>query len=130
MKLHKIKIDGKVYTAAFNLNSLEKLAEMAGPFEDGRPLDANDLMQLWTTQQGIIRCALVLIREGERMEGRECDLDEDYIRAHMSPAEHMWLQRKVAAIMVDGMRMETLADDEEEVDEVLEELKKKLTTEE
>ena len=126
MKMHHIKIGGKTLSAAFNLNALEKLAEMAGPDEDGKPLDAQSLMKLWTSQYGIIRCLVVLIREGERLEGRETDIDEQWIKDNASPGEGIWMQRKVCAILVEGMSTETMDDDEEEVDEVLEEIKKKV----
>ena len=75
----------------------------------------------------MIRALTVLIDEGEKMEGRKSDVDEDWLKANLTPAEGMWLQRKLAAILVEGMRMETDLDADEEVDEVLEEIKKKVT---
>lgn len=129
MKIHKLHLGGRDYDAVFNLNALEKLGEMAGPLEDGTPLDAHTIMKIWSTPYGLMKALLVLMAEGERLAGRELDIDEDWMKANLSPAEGIWLQRKIAAIMVEGMRMETSLGDDEEVDEVLEAIKKKVTKE-
>lgn len=128
VKVHKFKIGEKKYCAVFNLNVLDKLGEMAGPAEDGTPLDAHAILEIWSTRYGMIRALLVLLREGEAMEGRELDIDEDWLKSHLTPAEGMWLQRKLSAMLVEGMRMEETMDADEEVDMVLEELKKKVVT--
>lgn len=127
VKVHRLKLGEKTYSAVFNLNVLDRLGEMAGPAEDGTPLDAHAILEIWSTRYGMIRALTVLIDEGEKMEGRKSDVDEDWLKANLTPAEGMWLQRKLAAILVEGMRMETDLDADEEVDEVLEEIKKKVT---
>ena len=126
MKIHKFKFGDKVYHAAFNLNALEKMAEIAGPDEKGNGLDVNQLLQLFSSQRGLLKGLLILLREGEALGGPAVDIDEAWLSANLSPAEHMWIQHKLAAIYVEGMRMETAMDEDEEVDEVLEQLKKKL----
>ena len=128
LRTHHFKIAGRTFSAVFNLNVLDRLADMAGPMEDGTPLDAQALMQVWSTRYGLLKALLVLIREGERLEGRELEIDEDWLRERLSPAEMMWIQRKMAAVMIEAMRMETAADEDEEVDAVLEEIKKKVVT--
>lgn len=128
IKVHHFKIGEKKYSAVFNLNVLDKLGEMAGPAEDGTPLDAHAILEIWSTRYGMIKALMTLITEGERLEGREVDIDADWLQAHLTPAEGMWLQHKLAAILVEGMRMESSMDADEEVDEVLEEIKKKVTT--
>lgn len=130
VKVHHFKLGDKRYSAVMNLNVLDKLAEMAGPAEDGTPLDVNALMAVWSSPYGLMKAFIVMLKEGERMEGRELDIDEDWLRANLAPAENRWLQLKVTAIMVDAMHMETTIGDDEEVDEVLEDLKKKVTKEE
>lgn len=128
VKVHRLKLGEKTYSAVFNLNVLDRLGEMAGPAEDGTPLDANAIMEIWSTRYGMIKGLLEVLREGERMEGRELDIDEDWLKAHLTPAEGMWLQRKLSLILIEGMRMEQALDADEEVDEVLEEIKKKVVT--
>lgn len=128
MKLHKFKLGGHVYSACFNWNVLEKLADLAGPRENGEPLDAQELISLFNTQMGLLKGFVLMLREGEAMEGRALpeEINEAWLKSNLSPGEHLWLQRKVAAMYVEGMDMETEIDADEEVDEVLEELKKKL----
>ena len=126
VKIHHFKFQGKRYAAAYNMNALDRLAEMAGEAADGESLDVHTLMKICSTRYGMIKALAVLIQEGERIEGRESDIDEAWLRENLSPAEGMWLQHKLAAIFVEGMRMETSLDADEEVDEVLEEIKKKV----
>lgn len=129
IRVHKFKIGEKTYSAVYNLNVLEKLGSMAGPLEDGRPLDANMIMKVWSTQYGLMKAMLVMMAEGERLEGRELDLTEETLKERIGPAEMYWFQHKIAAIMVEAMQMETAMDDDEEVDEVMESIKKKVMKE-
>lgn len=128
VKVHRLKLGEKTYSAVFNLNVLDRLGEMAGPAEDGTPLDANAIMEIWSTRYGMLKGLLEVLREGEKMEGRELDIDEEWLKAHLTPAEGMWLQRKLSLILIEGMKMEQALDADEEVDEVLEEIKKKVVT--
>ena len=64
--------------------------------------------------------------QGEALEGRELDVDEKWIAQRLRVADLPRVQNALLAAITEGMRMETdTQDDDEEIDVVLEELKKK-----
>lgn len=132
MKIYHFTIGGQRFSACLNLDASNELAAMAGdgePGENGEPksLDIKTIFGIAGTAAGLTHTLAILIRAGETLEGRECSVDAKWISARLSPGETPYLQRKVLAILVEAMRVESMEDEDEEVDEVLEEIKKKWT---
>lgn len=129
IKAYHFKLGDRTYDAVVNLNVIEELGRMAGPNEDGTPLDVHTILRIWSTEYGLMKALPVLLREGERLAGRECDIDEKWLMENLTPGEGRWVQIKLSGILVEAMKMETAMDEDQEVDEVLEAIKKKVTTE-
>jgi hypothetical protein len=132
MKRHVVKIDDREFTAVMNLNAMEEIAEIAreNAEDPDAPVDVDTIIKVAASPYGLIRAVMIMIREGEALEGRECDIDEAWMKTHLDPRHGMWLEMKAIAIMTEAMRMETEIGQDKEVDAVLERIKKKGTKDE
>ena len=78
--------------------------------------------------KGLLDVLFLLAEQGAIIEGRKLEEDRAWFGAH-APASQKWIisaHEAIVSTLVDGMSMETDdADPDEEVDVVLEELKKK-----
>lgn len=132
MKINHIRVGGQTFAVCLNLNALEEIAALAGDGtmdEHGnlRTLDVSSVLGYASSVTGMANTMAVLIREGERLEGRTTEVDADWIKSRVSVGELPWMQKKIMAIILLATRMETEGGDDEEIDEVLEEIKKKET---
>jgi hypothetical protein len=125
MKVHKFRIDGRTFDAVMSMKVVRQMAALAGDDENGAPLDINEIMRRAGQSASVGQTLVLMIREGERLAGRECEIDEAWIEERTTPGEAAAMQRRVLAIMVEAMKMETMDGEDVEVDEVLEDIQKK-----
>ena len=123
VKTHKIKIGGREFTLAFTLRAMLHMQQRIEGF------DFNQVDKLVQTPDGMLRTLFILAENGEKLEGREIDVDEDWFALH-TPAnlrKMLTIQLAITETLTDGMSMEAEEDDERsrEVDVVLQEIQKK-----
>lgn len=121
MKLTHVKIGGRSFALAFNLNAMADLEDAVPNFEITR------LTEYVKKPRGLIEILTIMARQGEMLEGRVLDVEGSWFGAHIrpGPANLMALQSAIMEAMIEGMKMETEDGEEEQVDVVLEEIKKK-----
>ena len=116
-----ITIGGRKFALAFTLAALDGFEEVFG-----KALDKDTLAAKMGDRHALVSLIRILGEQGEALEGRELDVDEHWIAQRLRVADLPRVQNALLAAITEGMRMETdTADEDEEVDVVLEELKKK-----
>ena len=123
MKIQYVKIGKRTFALAFTLDAMATMTDMIQDF---------DLSQVATyarTPRGLGDLVYCLAQQGELLEGRSIDVDRAWIGAHLSPAPAKAAKVQIAVLtaLADGLNMETDDEEKGEVDEVLEEIKKKGT---
>lgn len=123
VKTQSIKIGGRTFSLAFTLKTLLDMQEHIEGF------DYNRIEEIVRRPQGLVDVLYYLMKTGEALEGRELDVDSDWIALHIPPSakQILYLQILIRDTMQDNMHMETEEDDDRsrEVDLVLQELQKK-----
>ena len=121
-KRHVLKIKGKEFPLVFSLGTLERMEEMI----DGFSLTNVD--EILSTTKGLLDIMFLLAEQGAMAEGRKLEEDRAWFGAH-APASRQWIidaHSVIVDALLYGMQMETDKENpNEEVDVVLEELKKK-----
>ena len=116
-----ITIGGRKFALAFTLAALDGFEEVFG-----KALDKDTLAAKMGDRHALVSLFRILGEQGEALEGRELDVDEKWIAQRLRVADLPRVQNALLAAITEGMRMETdTQDEDEEVDVVLEELKKK-----
>lgn len=122
MKEHRIKMAKREFPLVFSLGTLQLLEETIEGF------DLAQVDELLRSTKGLLDVLYCLAAEGAIAEGHELKESRAWFGAH-APAARGWIvgaHETVVATLIDGMSMETDDEDEnEEVDVVLEEIKKK-----
>lgn len=126
MKTTHIKIGGRTFALAFNVNVMEALEDTINGFDIG------DIAEYVKKPGGLKDILTVMAAEGEDIEGRTLDVDRKWFGRHMGITGPALTKIQIAIYdtMREAMTMETENDDEGEVDVVLEEIKKKETKDE
>lgn len=123
VKTHKIKIGGREFTLAFTLRAMLKMQQRIEGF------DFNQIDKLVQTPDGMLQALYILAENGEKLEGRDIDVDEDWfaLRIPANLRKFVTIQLAITETLTDGMSMEAEDDDERsrEVDVVLQEIQKK-----
>jgi len=123
VKTHKIKIGGREFTLAFTLRAMLKMQQRIEGF------DFNQIDKLVQTPDGMLQALYILAENGEKLEGRTIDVDEDWfaLRIPANLRKFVTIQLAITETLTDGMSMEAEDDDERsrEVDVVLQEIQKK-----
>ena len=121
-KKHTLKVGGKEFHLVFSLGTMERMEEMIEDF------DLSKIDEILRKTKGLLDILFLLAEQGAIIEGRKLEEDRAWFGAH-APASQKWIisaHEAIVSTLVDGMTMETDdADPDEEVDVVLEELKKK-----
>lgn len=121
-KKHTLKVGGKEFHLVFSLGTMERMEEMIEDF------DLSKIDAILRKTKGLLDILFLLAEQGAIIEGRKLEEDRAWFGAH-APASQKWIisaHEAIVSTLVDGMSMETDdADPDEEVDVVLEELKKK-----
>lgn len=119
-----IKVGGRELALAFTICAMDKMEQILD-----KPINLEDvkdtITQVSKDRKLLVQVLAILANEGEAEAGREPDVTPAWLSAHMRPGLLPAAQIAVFHAVTEGMRMET-ADEgqEEEVDLVLEELKK------
>lgn len=124
MKTTPLKIDKRTFALAFNLNAMHRMEETIQDFDMSKLTD-------YAKKTGVmLDMILIMAREGELLEGRELDIDREWLCRHIAPSPKHFtkLYLTVMSALTAGLTMETEDDEEAEHDVVLEEIKKKETT--
>lgn len=122
MKEHVIKIAKKEFPLLFSLGTLQRLEETIKGF------DLSQIDETLRTTKGLLDVMYCFAAEGATANDQELKESRAWFGAH-APASRNWIvnaHETIVATLIDGMSMETDDEEEnEEVDVVLEELKKK-----
>lgn len=116
-----LKIAGRTFPLAFTMDAMCELQKTIPDF------NLADLAEYVKNPEGMLALITALAREGAYLEGHELDVDRRWFGAHLkpSPAQITKMQVAVFNALTEGMSMETEDESAEEVDVVLEEIKKK-----
>lgn len=125
MEQRTVKIAKRTFPLAFTLGAMEELQNKIENFNLAK------LQEYVKSPGGLLDILLALMRQGAILEGKTLDVDRTWLASHLSPAPIRMAPIQVAILnaLSDGLTMEA-EEDEGEVDVVLEEIKKKETTDE
>lgn len=123
--MKRFKAGGRELALVFTLAVMDRLEQ-----ELGKPIDLNDIKEtiIEETQDRhkLVRLLLIMAEEGAAAEGQTLDVDAAQLSRLMRPGDLVKARLAVLEAATEGMSMETAEGDEgEEVDLVLEEIKKK-----
>lgn len=123
--MRTVKIAKRTFPLAFTLGAMEELQNKIENFNLAK------LQEYVKSPGGLMDILLALMRQGAILEGKALDVDRTWLASHLSPAPIRMAPIQVAILnaLSDGLTMEA-EEDEGEVDVVLEEIKKKETTDE
>lgn len=123
--MRTVKIAKRTFPLAFTLGAMEELQNKIENFNLAK------LQEYVKSPGGLMDILLALMRQGAILEGKTLDVDRTWLASHLSPAPIRMAPIQVAILnaLSDGLTMEA-EQDEGEVDVVLEEIKKKETTDE
>lgn len=123
--MRTVKIAKRTFPLAFTLGAMEELQNKIENFNLAK------LQEYVKSPSGLMDILLALMRQGAILEGKTLDVDRTWLASHLSPAPIRMAPIQVAILnaLSDGLTMEAEEDDGE-VDVVLEEIKKKGTTDE
>ena len=121
----RVRVGEREIPLALTLNAMEALERRFGA-----PLDLMGVINGLKGVSTLLDVVAVLTDEGQDIEGTPDPVDRRWIARHADAAGQVDLANAVVAAVNESMRMETEADadPDEEVDVVLEELKKKEPT--
>ena len=125
MEQRTVKIAKRTFPLAFTLGAMEELQNKIENFNLAK------LQEYVKSPSGLMDILLALMRQGAILEGKTLDVDRTWLASHLSPAPIRMAPIQVAILnaLSDGLTMEA-EEDGGEVDVVLEEIKKKETTDE
>ena len=123
MKQVTIKVGGRELALVFILRAIANLEAELG---ENVVLTNEQLDELLCRPGKLTKLLAVMANEGELAAGRKPDITADWLGGKLRPGNLPTLQAQALDAITQGMRMETEEDDEDEpVDVVLEEIKKK-----
>ena len=121
MKKYSVTIAKKDFPIVFTLGTMEMLEETIEGF------DLTNIDKVLRSTKGLLDVLFCMAKEGSILEGKPMTESRQWFGAHC-PASKAWIVKAHEAIvnaMITGMDMETDDEDQdEEVDVVLQELKK------
>ena len=123
VKTQTVRIGGRDFVLAFTLRAMLRMQKQIEGF------DFNDINTLLATPEGMLSVLYILAENGEKLSGRELDVDQDWfaLRIPVSMKKLLSLRFAIVTAITEGMNMEAEEDDEHgrEVDVVLQEIQKK-----
>ena len=119
-----VKLGGRELALAFTMETLDAMELLMG-----RPIDLQDIKETVVDgtqdRRQLVKILLALAREGAALKEEDTDIDQTWISRHMRPGDIPRMRIAVMDAVTEGMRMETAeGDNDEEIDAVLEEIKK------
>ena len=119
------KAGGRELALAFTLGAMDEIERRTGDKIDLQNVK-DTVVESVKDRKKLVTVLAVLAAEGEAIEGRVYDGGEAWLNRHMRPGLLPKAQIAVLEAVTEGMSMESAEGDEnEEIDLVLEELKKK-----
>ena len=119
------KAGGRELALAFTLGAMDEIERRTGDKIDLQNVK-DTVVESVKDRKKLVTVLAVLAAEGEAIEGRLYDGGEAWLNRHMRPGLLPKAQIAVLEAVTEGMSMESAEGDEnEEIDLVLEELKKK-----
>lgn len=119
------KAGGRELALAFTLGAMDEIERRTGDKIDLQNVK-DTVVESVKDRKKLVTVLAVLAAEGEASEGRLYDGGEAWLNRHMRPGLLPKAQIAVLEAVTEGMSMESAEGDEnEEIDLVLEELKKK-----
>lgn len=118
-------VGGRELALAFTMGAL---ADMEETFGERCKLTWEGINALFEKRRDVLRMMAIMANQGEQIEGRAGDVTEAWLGQTLKPVQFVAVQKALLDAITEGMRMESDAGDpDEEVDVVLEEIKKKDT---
>lgn len=111
----EIQVGRRTFPIRFDLGAWMEIDERFGSLEQ---------MEADKTVKARIACLAIFARAGARYHGGEAPTEE-YLTQHLGPKGLVQANRQASRAFVAGMKRETAEDDDEDIDVVAEELKKK-----
>ena len=123
--MQKLKIGGRELALAFTISAMDEMEKVTGA-----PVDLDNIketvVESCKDRRKLMTLVAILAHEGAALQGETCDIDAAWLAQHMRPGHLPKVQIAVLGAVADGMRMESAeGDEDDEVDVVLAELKKK-----
>ena len=120
----KFKMGGRELALAFTIGAMDALEEKLGEPVELESIKETVVAQL-KDRRKLVTILAILSTEGAALNGEEA-VDETWLKQHVRPGMLPSAQMAGLEAVADGLRMESVeGDGNEEVDAVLEELKKK-----
>lgn len=122
-----IKAGGRELALLFNVEAMDEIETLLGAAIDLTNLQEQIIDRI-RDRHALVKVVYALAREGELAAGREADFDEAWLKRNLKPGQQLRLYASAIEAITEGLRMETNeGSEDEEVDVVLAELKKKPT---
>lgn len=122
-----IKAGGRELALLFNVEAMDEIETLLGAAIDLTNLQEQIIDRI-RDRHALVKVVYALAREGELAAGREADFDETWLKRNLKPGQQLRLYASAIEAITEGLRMETSeGSEDEEVDVVLAELKKKPT---
>ena len=123
MKKYTVTIGGETFPLAFTLQTMIWMEHEIEGF------DFNKINEIATDPEGMVDMLYLMAKTAVALEDRELEKSKEWMTLRIPASMKAIGEIQVAMMdtMSDGMDMETDDEDEEEVDVVLEEIKKKET---
>lgn len=123
--MQKLKISGRELALAFTISAMDKMEAVTGS-----PVDLDNIketvVEACRDRRKLLALVAILAQEGAALDETAESVGIEWLAQHMRPGHLPKVQIAVLGAVADGMRMESAeGDEDEEVDLVLEELKKK-----
>ena len=113
---------GRTLVLRYDIQCMLDIEETCGTMDDAQKRMAGKGGKRAETVLAVL-CAMV--NAGQRHEGKEPDVTVDWLRDNLTPAQFERARVLIQQAIIVGMQRECAADDDREVDAVLEELRKK-----
>ena len=121
----QVKIGGRTFRLGYTVHTLMILEEKYGS------LDTDDIPQIISKLNGLVDVLYALAYDGAQLDGKELDVNKDWLAIHIPANQRKVVGLQVAVIdtVAEANRMESEEDEDlsKEVDVVLQELQKKRT---
>lgn len=123
--MQKLHIGGRDLALAFTISAMDEMEKVTGT-----PVDLDNIketvVESCKDRRKLLDLVAILAHEGAALDETAADADAAWLAKHMRPGHLPRVQIAVLGAVAGGMRMESAeGDEDEEVDVVLEELKKK-----
>lgn len=123
--MQKLKMGGRELALLFTIRAMDKLEKITGEQVDLENIKET-VVEKCKNRRTLLSMIAIMAEEGAAALGEKSDCDAEWLAAHMRPGMLPKAQIAVLNAVADGMKMESAeGEEDEEIDAVLEEIKKK-----